>query len=398
MNLELNLDEKFIFPARLKTISFALIIAGLIGMITGYLMYQGDDNGKRFWANLLLDAIFFQGLTMGCAFFQAAIYVAYGGWSVALKRVPEAAGMFLPFSAVILLLVLATGCSHLYEWTDPNVVAHDPIIAGKTGYLNLPFFFIRFFFFVGILTALMFLMRKNSLKEDIDGGLTHYRNNLKWASVFLVFFAVYILVTAWDWIMSLDVHWYSTMYGWYSFSSFWVTAIAVITLIVVYLKRKGYLSIVNENHLHDLGKLMFAFSIFWTYLIFDQFMLIWYANIPEETEYFRQRYDHVMGLFYTNFILNFCAPFLILMSRDAKRKMTWLIIASWIIIIGHFLDFYLMVMPSSLGDKAGIGIMELLAPLFFAGLFIYVVFTNLSRAPLVARHHPFLGESLHHTT
>jgi hypothetical protein len=278
------------------------------------------------------------------------------------------------------------------------VVANDPILRGKTAYLNLPFFFIRFAFFVGILLTLTYLMRKNSLAEDEAGGIKYYKNNLTWASLFLLFFAIYILITSWDWLMSLDPHWYSTMFGWYTFASFWVTGVAVTTLVVIYLKRKGYLAVVNNNHLHDLGKLMFAFSIFWTYVTFCQFMLIWYANIPEETEYFRQRYDHYMWVFYLIFIMNFVAPFLVFMSRDAKRKRQVLTIGASIIIIGHFIDFYLVVMPGAVGNHAGLGLMEVATPLCFAGLFIYVVFTNLTRANLVPKHDPFLDESLHHTT
>ncbi len=215
------------------------------------------------WANLLLNAVFFHGIAMASAFFQAATYVAYGGWHTAIKRIPEAISMFLPFTSALLLLVLAVpliiyGHHPLYHWTDSHVVEADPILQAKTAYLNLPFFFSRFAFFVGILLLLTMLMRRNSLAEDINGGLQYYKNNLKWASLFLLFFAIYISVTSWDWLMSLDAHWYSTMFGWYSFASFWVTGIAVITLVVVYLKKNGYLEVVNNNHLHDLGKLMFA--------------------------------------------------------------------------------------------------------------------------------------------
>jgi hypothetical protein len=391
------MDEKFIFPQRLKTISFALIIIGLVGIIAGYFMYHDENEGKRFWANLLLNAVFFQGIAIGSGFFLAATYVAYGGWHVVLKRIPEAVSMFVPFSAILLLLVLAAGHHHLYEWSNPDVVANDPLLQGKSAYLNLPFFFVRFAFFVGILMVLIFLMRKNSKLEDVNGGNGFYKNNLKWASLFLLFFAVYILVTSWDWIMSLDAHWYSTMFGWYSFASFWVTAIAVNTLIILYVKKKGYLGAVNNNHLHEMGLMMFAFSIFWTYVTFCQFMLIWYANIPEETTYFHQRYDHYMWLFYGIFILNFACPFLILMSRDAKRKPMVLTIAACIIIIGHFVDFYLMIMPGAVHDKGGLGILEITTPMFFAGIFIYVVFTNLTKANLVPKHHPFLEESLHHS-
>lgn len=392
----LDLRERFEFPSKLKTISMVLIVLGLVGIVAGFFMYQGDES-KRFWANMLLNAVFFQGVVMASGFFLAATYVAYGGWHIVLKRVPEAIAMMLPVTGIILFIVLLLGNKVLYEWTDPEAVKNDPIIAGKTAYLNLPFFFIRFIFFVGVPTLLAYMMRRDSKREDERTDLRYYKNNLKWASLFLVIYAVYILITAWDWLMSLDVHWYSTMFGWQNFASFWVSACATITLVILYLKRKNYLQAVNKNHLHEMGLLMFAFSIFWTYVTFDQFMLIWYGNIPEETEYFRQRYDHVMWLFYFNWIINFVAPFLILMSRDAKRNPRVLATAAIIILTGHFIDFYLMVMTPLLGADAGFSIMEIGTPLFFIGLFIYVVFTNLTRVSLVPRHDPFLDESLHHT-
>jgi hypothetical protein len=186
------------------------------------------------------------------------------------------------------------------------------------------------------------------------------------------------------------------MYGWYVFASFWVTGIAVITLTTIHIKSKGYLKEVNVNHLHDLGKYMFAFSIFWTYVTYCQFMLIWYANIPEETIYFKHRFEHYKALFYLVFILNFVLPFLILMSRDAKRNVVSLTIAACIIIIGHFLDFYLMIMPGVLGDHAGFGILEIFLPCLFIGVLILVTHTRLSNAALINHNHPYLEESLHH--
>ncbi|HUM45579.1 MAG TPA: polysulfide reductase NrfD [Chitinophagales bacterium] len=392
------MDEKFIFPQRLKTISFALMAIGLVGTIATFFMYNDEDGTQRWWANMLLNAVFFQGIAMASAFFQAATYVAYNGSITVFKRIPEAIATFLPYTASLLLLVLIFGHTHLYEWSNPEVAEADPLIHAKTAYLNLPFFFIRFAFFVGILLTLSYLMRKNSLEEDIHGGISYYKKNLTVGSLFLLFFAIYISVTSWDWLMSLDPHWYSTMFGWYTFASFWVTGIAVMTLVMVYVKRRGYLEVVKEGHLHDLGKLMFAFSVFWTYLIFCQFMLIWYANIPEETAYFRQRYDHYMWLFYTIFLMNFVAPFLVLMSRDAKRKMQILVIAACIIIVGHFVDFYLIVMPGTVGNKGGFGLTEIAPFLFYSGLLIFVVFTNLAKANLIPKNHPFLGESLHHTS
>ncbi|MCS6991898.1 MAG: quinol:cytochrome C oxidoreductase [Chitinophagales bacterium] len=402
METTVQFEEKFVMTARQKFWSMLLMGVGALGIVISYFLYPGEEGHTRFWAALLTIAVFFQGIAMASCFFQAATYVAYGGWHTVFKRIPEAIGMFMPVTALLLLLVLLLpnlfyGHHPLYHWTDHEAVAHDPIIAGKTPYLNLPFFFIRFVFFVGILIFLSYKMRQNSLLEDLHGGLRYYQSNLTYASLFLVFFALYISVTAWDWLMSIDTHWYSTMYGWYTFSSFWVTGVAVITLVVIYLKKQGYLSLVNENHLHDLGKLMFAFSIFWTYLTFCQFMLIWYANIPEETAYFRMRYDRFMGLFYGIFVLNFLAPFLILMSRDAKRNMATLTIAAIIIIIGHFIDFYLMVYPGTV-KLPQFGLVELCTLVFYSGIFLYTTFAQLGKANLVPKHHPFLQESVHHAT
>ncbi len=402
MDHAVNIEEKFVMSARLKMWSFIMTGLGMLGIIISFFTYHDEEGTKHVWATLLTVAVFFQGIVMANAFFQAATYVAYGGWQTALRRVPEAIGMMLPVTGLLLFLILSVplliyGYHPIYEWTHHAVAEEDPIISGKTAYLNLPFFFIRFFFFVGILTFFTHMMRKNSLREDEDHDLKYYKSNLKWASLFLVFFAVYILVTAWDWLMSIDAHWYSTMYGWYTFASNWVNGIAVLTLVILYLKRKKYLTPVNNSHLHDLGKMMFAFSIFWTYVTFDQFMLIWYANIPEETQYFRMRYDHFMWFFYAIFIINFCAPFLVLMSRDAKRKVKVLAIACVIIIIGHFIDYYLMVYPATIHTPK-FGLVEISTLLFFIGIFIFGVFTHLGRAGLIPKHDPFLQESLHHST
>jgi len=396
-----SVEEKYVMSARLKQWSFIFIIVGLIGIIASFFIYTGDEGTKHIWATLVLVATYFQGITISSGFFLAATYVAYGGWQTALRRVPEAIAMVVPVTALMLFFVLVVpnfiyGYHPVYDWTNKAVVQNDPVIQAKTPYLNLPFFIIRFIFFVGILTTLIYLMRRNSVKEDSHPEIKYYRNNLKWGSLFLVFFAVYILVMNWDWLMSIDAHWYSTMFGWYAFASNWVNGVAVITLIIIYLKRKNYLPQVNNNHLHEMGLLMFAFSIFWTYVTFDQFMLIWYANIPEETEYFRMRYDHFMVFFYLIWIINFIAPFLVLMSRDAKRKMQVLTVAAIIIVIGHFIDYYLMVYPVTV-HVPQFGLIEISALLFFAGVFVYSVFTNLGKANLMPKHDPFLQESLHHS-
>jgi len=328
----------------------------------------------------------------------AAHYVAYGGWWVVIKRIPESVTRLTPFYGVILLAVIIFGGPYLYEYRNAAAVAADPIIQGKMAYLNLPFMLIRFVFFVSTLAFLAFKMRESSVLEDKQpyGDLTYYKKNLTYGSIYLIVFAVYILISAWDWIMSLDVHWFSTMDGWYVFASFWVSAAAALTLIIIYLKNQGYLKEVNANHIHNMGLIMFAFSVFWTYLLFDQYMLQWYANIPEETVYYQFRLDHYRWVFYSIWLINFFTPFLVLMKREQKRKMKVMTYVAVIILIGHFVDYFLMVFPSVMKANWSIGLVELLTPCAFVGIYIFVAFTGLTKAPLVPKNNPMLKESLHH--
>lgn len=231
-------------------------------------------------------------------------------------------------------------------------------------------------------------------------------NNTVWAALYIVVFALTVMSSIpWLWLMSIDAHWYSTMYSWYTFASTFVAGMSLIALFVVYLKNKGYLEYTNQEHVHDIGKFMFAFSVFWTYLWFSQFMLIWYANIPEETTYFKPRaYGPYSGLFWLMFIINFIAPLLILMKRDSKRNYTLLTFMAVLIIFGHWLDLYQMVFVNPMTDpKTGdthipILLWDFGVALGFAGLIMYVTGKALSKAPLLAKNHPFLKESvIHHT-
>lgn len=241
------------------------------------------------------------------------------------------------------------------------------------------------------------MLRRFSLREDMEGGTAWYMRTKFWSAIFLVIWAVSSSTMAWDWVMSLDPHWYSTLFGWYNFISLWVASICTILLILIYLKRQGYLPEVNANHLHNLGLYAFGFSVFWTYLWFSQFMLIWYGNIPEETRWFldRARTDF-RGLFYANLMINFFFPFLVLMRRDAKRDMNVLTIVGVVLILSHWLDFFCMIMPATMGEAWSFGILEIGMFLLFAGIFLLFVFRELSKAPLVATNHPLLRESLEH--
>jgi hypothetical protein len=252
--------------------------------------------------------------------------------------------------------------------------------------------------FFGVWYIFFLKIRKNMLAEDLDNSTSYWFKNRVTATWFLIFFAVSSSIAAWDWVMSIDTHWFSTMFGWYVFASWWVTALAMITLIVSSLKSAGYLKVVDSNHLHDLGKFVFAFSIFWTYIWFGQFLLIYYANIPEETVYFIERMttSPYSWIFYANLILNFVLPFLLLMTRDAKRQISTLQLVCPIIIIGHWLDFFNMVTPGVMQEQGGVGLLEIGTGLIFMALYLLVVLGNLAKVPLVGKNHPMLQESLHH--
>ncbi len=274
---------------------------------------------------------------------------------------------------------------------------YDKLVDGKSSYLNKYAWTFRALIYIILWVVIAHMLRKFSLMEDKEGTTKWYMKSKTWAAFFLIIWAVSSSMMAWDWVMSLDPHWYSTLFGWYNFISLWVASIAVTILILIHLKRRGYMPQLNENHLHNLGMFMFAFSVFWTYLWFSQFMLYWYGNIPEETRWFldRARTDYKY-LFYTNFFLNFFFPFLVLMRRDAKRDFTVLTIVASVLIFSHWLDFFMMIMPATVGDGWGINLMEVGMFLTFAGLFLFVVFRELTKASLVAEKHPFYRESLDH--
>jgi hypothetical protein len=286
--------------------------------------------------------------------------------------------------------------AHIYIWMDSEVVKHDEIIQGKAAYLNPFFFWLRTIVYFA--TYFLFLrgFKKRSLLEDEVGGNDLHFTNYKKGALFLVFFAVFSSTSAWDWLMSIDVHWFSTLFGWYTFAGMWCSTMVVLVITTLYLKRLGYLEKVNESHIHDLGKWTFATSFLWSYLWFSQFMLIWYANIGEEVTYYQVRIENFKILYFAMFVINFAFPMLLLMSRDAKRHAGILTTVGLIILAGHWLDVYIMVSAGSLGVNAKLGFLEVGMALLIAGGFIYIILNNLTKSPLTPVNHPFLDESIHH--
>lgn len=367
--------------------------------------HHGPTWITRMWAVLWHNSVFFTGIAVMGLFFVCVQYLAWAGWSSLIKRIPEAFGAFLPIGGAFLLIIFLLGQHDIFHWThhdlyDPSSPEYDKIIAGKSGYLNIPFFLGRMIVFISLWYFAWTRIRKYSLSEDTLGTDEWYHKSGFASALFIILFAVSSSMVAWDWVMSIDTHWFSTMFGWYVFASWWVTALATITLICIILKENGYLKTMNDSHFHDLGKFVFAFSIFWTYVYFSQFLLIFYANLPEETVYFIERmrgYDgKYAGLFFLNLFINFVFPFLGLMTRDSKRKFGMLKIMVIAVIAGHWLDFYQMIMPGVTKGTSGFGFMEFGAVLAFGALFIIVVTNAMTKAKLIPANHPMLEESLHH--
>src|SRR6056300_1290142 len=348
------------------------------------------------WAALYVAAFFFFMISLGVLAFYAIQRAAQAGWSPVLYRVMEGITAYLLPGGIIVSVILGLSgmhFNHLFIWMDPEVVAHDKLIAGKTGFLNVPFFLTRAVIFLSGWSLYRYFSRKFSLAQDQAKDISNHKKNFRISAAFLVFFIVTESMMSWDWVMSIDPHWFSTLFGWYVFASMFVSGITTIALITIYLKSKGYLEKVNDSHIHDLGKFMFGVSIFWTYLWFSQFMLIWYSNIPEEVTYFITRIEDYNLPFFGMLIMNFIFPLLILMNSDYKKTNYFIVMAGIVIILGHYMDVFNMIMPSAVGDQWFIGAAEIVGFLFFLGLFIFIVFKEMTKAPLLAKGDPYMGES-----
>ena len=392
---------EFQINTKAKKLVYALIGLGLILTIIGVATGMGDHHFKtRLLTNGLINGFFFFALGLGALFFLALQYATETGWYASVKRVIEAVAGFLPygmgFFGIILLAITLMGGAHIYLWMDSEIVKHDEIIQGKSAYLNPAFFWIRTIVYFATYFIFLRGFKRRSLLEDQEGGTTLHFTNYKKGALFLVFFAVFSSTSAWDWLMSIDVHWFSTLFGWYTFAGMWCSTMVVLVITTLYLKKLGHLEKVNESHIHDLGKWTFATSFLWSYLWFSQFMLIWYANIGEEVTYYQMRIENFKVLYFSMFVINFAFPMLLLMSRDAKRHAGILTTVGLIILAGHWLDVYIMVSAGSLGANAKLGFLEVGIALLLAGSFIFIILNNLTKAPLTPVNHPFLDESIHH--
>lgn len=439
--------KQFAISNKQKTVLIGMMGIGLLSMIITFII--DDAYRPRFWSNFLINSVFFTGISFIALFILCAKAIAYSGWQTVFKRLWEAYAQFLIVGLILMVIIiigLFGGFHHLYHWNDEQSLLTDKLLQGKSGFLNSTIYATFTIVIVGIWYFFAQRIRKLSIAEDslTKPDYSIHQKIKRLSAGFLPIGGFTSAALVWLWIMSVDAHWYSTLYAWYVTASWLVSMLSLTVLLLHYFKRLGYFEYVTTDHFHDLGKYVFGFSVFWTYLWFSQFMLIWYGNVGEETIYFKTRQDLYPTLFFGILIVNFVLPFLILLRNDTKRKTGTMVAASIIVFIGHWLDFFLMIKPgvlhtyhevaghghggghgeghSSLSDGVGAtgqlvadvaahgaehashfqmgftipGFLEFGTFIGFLGLFLYITFIQLGKAKLLPKGDPYVGESIHH--
>lgn len=434
-----QLNERFEFSGKFKKSVVYLLIIGVVFLITGIILtlnapapaHDAAAHGEHaahqatwythFVANFLLANTFYFRIGMGAMVFLMFTWLGGGGWNTLIRRISEAMTQYV-YVGFVGFIILFFMLNEIYEWAYLQE-GIDELIDAKRAFLNKGFFIGSNLFFFILWGGFIYMMRKLSLQEDKEGGLNTYNKTTPLAAGFIITFAFSYSLFSIDWLKSLEPHWFSTIYGVYVFAGTMVTSFSVLYFLIVVLKRNGYLAYVNDAHLHDVGKFMFGFSVFWAYIWVSQLLLIWYSNVPEESIYYVRRMggsNIILGgkswfegyessheylgyafFFFFNIIVNFVTPFLVLMTRNAKRTPVIVYPLLFLMLLGHWNDLYLLIMPGAVGKYEGsFGniLMQLGFALTFAGVFLGVVFNSLSKAALVPKNNPFLEESVHHST
>jgi hypothetical protein len=384
---------KFQTPAHIKTIIGVLGAVGILTFVISFL-----KSPERLWPAYLTAFFFFSCLGLGGLFFTAVQNLSKAGWSVSIRRYSEAMTSFIPF-IFIGGLILTVGMKYLFPWANPHEVATNPVVAAKTGYLNIGFFVTRLVIFCGGWFLFKWFIVGNSVKQDTTGDESLTHKNVGLSIGFVLFFAISFSLFAIDLLMSLLPTWYSTIFGIYCFSGLFQSSLAVIALIIIFMNRSGNVKgYVNVEHQHDIAKFMKGFTVFWAYIAFSQFMLLWYANIPEETEYYIMRSQNAgwSSISYSLLIFRFIVPFIALLPRGLKRNENHLILVSILILIMQYVDIYWMVYPNFFDGQVVFGLPEIGMFCGFAGLFLLGLMKFFQKFSLVAVKDPRMHEALSH--
>ncbi len=384
-------DKKLTISKTFNYITFVLMGIGLITIILGFI-----SNPVKTWANYLMNNYYFLSLAIGATFFAALQYITQSGWSSGFIRVPQAIGSIIPVMAVLMLPIILFGLPEIYHWAHHGAAEHDPIIAHKTPYLNIPFFIFRFVLYFALWILLTQYLRRLSLKEDLSDGMTYFHKSEFYSKVYIFTLAVTFSLATFDWIMSIDVHWYSTIFAVRNFIMAFYHGTTVILFIILILNKLGYFPFLSNAHMKDFSRYVFILSIIWTYMWFAQYILIWYANIPEETVYYLPRTKgDFKPLFYLELVINWVIPFALLLSNYLVTHKNTLLAICIVIILGQWIDLYQQVIVGTYG-KLEIGLIEIGTFIGFIGLFAFFIAKSLASAALVPKHHPYLEESLQH--
>lgn len=384
------MDTSFKPTKKLLLIFAAMILIGLVAVIAGF-----ASDPARTWPNILLNNVYFITLSIGALMFFGVQYISGSSWSALIQRVPLAAGAFLPIGFILMLLIYF-GLHDIYEWSHPGITETDKLIAHKAPFLNVPFFMIRIVIYFALWVPLFFLLRRMAKREDLEGGEQWYHQSAFYSKVFIFAAVLIFSLAAIDWMMTIDAHWYSTMFGFRAMITSMYYGTAIIILLIFLLKGMGFFPQLNEAHRHDLARYLFRFSIVFGYLWFMQFLIIWYANIPESTIYYTPRFlGDWKFFFYAEPIINWAIPFVVVMSDDIGKKKPVLIGISALLMIGLWMSLFLQIMPGSYGVLK-VGFIEIGMWIGYAGLYLTMVFLCLSGLAIVPFNHPLLDESIHH--
>ncbi|MEW6731137.1 MAG: hypothetical protein AB1489_07360 [Acidobacteriota bacterium] len=384
------MSEKLQMQVLNKRVRNGLFVLGLLFIIIGQLISEA-----RFWQGFLLTSFFFLSIALGALVFISIHHISNAGWPAAIRRIPEAVASYIPFAGAAMLM-LYWGRKTVYQWTHAEVVTANPLLQLKSAFLNTPFFFARMIIILLIWSILSYLILRESHEQDKDGALLHTERAKKYSAIFLVVFAITFSLASFDWLMSIEPEFYSTIYAFYCIAGLLESGIAAIALLTILLHKRGLLTFVSDQHLLNLGKLLFGFSTFWAYIWLSQYLLIYYANIPEETVYYFKRTATVgwTAIFIANLGLNWLIPFILLLTRRAKQNKQWLATASVIALIGHWTDLYTLIFPAYQAS-ARVGYSEIGLLIVFAIIFLLLFMRRLAQWPLLPARDPYLAESLH---
>ena len=376
------------FVKRLTRTGLAVAALGILLSIIAW-----ATNAERFYFSYLVAVVLFAGVAVAGVFFSMLQYLVRAGWSAAVRRLPEFIGAFVPW-IILLLIPLAAGLGTLYHhWMHPE--AGDALLAGKKVWLNPTFFLIRMGVYYLIWTGLYFFIVGNSIRQDRATGIGPTQTNWKFSAPGIIAFGITLTLASFDWLMSLSPHWYSTIYGVYFFAGSLVGTLAVTTILAILLKKAGLLNEwLTPSRFHDLGKLLFAFNVFWAYIAFSQYILIWYANLPEEVIFFTvRRANGWQYVSYAIIFIHFLLPFFLLLSQAAKRNLNVLLAGAVILLIAHFVDMYWLVIPNFSPEHVTFGWIEVVPTLAVGGLFISVIAWQFKRHNAIPIQDPLLNEA-----